>query len=94
MHRGLLTLDTYEFTGTEHRRVFDQPGSGFTEHDTAGRSDGFHPLSHADLFADGGVTHWGGVKFTRNHLSGVESYPELQHDVIMAFEFVGQSLRL
>ena len=60
----------------------DEPCGGLAEHHPAGRCRRFHPLGHADLFADGGVSASARTDLAGNHLTGIQSYPKLQIDTV------------
>ena len=56
-------LDVNEFGVAQHGHVLDQPRGRLAEHHSARWRDGLHPLGHADLLADGGVTRCGWNRF-------------------------------
>ena len=62
----------------EHDALLNQPRSGFTEHHSAGRRDRLHPLRHADLLTDRGVTPRPRTHFAGDHLTGIQPDPQLQ----------------
>ena len=80
-YRILGTLDVNQFGVTEHGGCVHQPCRRVTHHDPARRRHRLHPLRHPDLFTDCGVGHWAGADFAGDHLTGVESDPQLQGDL-------------
>ncbi len=50
----------------------------------------FHPLRHADLLTNGGVTERPRTDLTGDHLTGVKSHPQLQIDLVAVFDLSGK----
>jgi hypothetical protein len=71
--------------------VLDQPCGGLREHHRARGRHRFHPLRHADLLTDCGVTEWARTDFTGDHLTGVESHSQLQIHTVAVFDLGGQT---
>ncbi len=57
----------------QFRAALHQPCAGLTQHHAACRSDGFHPLCHADLVTDRCVTARAGPDLTRDNLAGIDT---------------------
>ena len=57
--------------------MFDQPRGGLTQHHATGRRRRLHPLCHADLLTNGRVSERARTDFTGDHLTGIESHPQL-----------------
>jgi len=74
----VATLDPHELRLTQVSRRFDEPCGGLAEHHPAGPCDGLHPLGHADLFADRGVSRGARGHFTSDHLAGIQADTQLQ----------------
>jgi hypothetical protein len=72
----LSTLDADHVRFTKHRGVFDESGSGLTEHHPRRRSDRLHPLSHPGLLTDSGVTERPRTDLTGYHLSAVQAHAQ------------------
>ena len=76
-NRNVGTLDLHQLRIAQHHRVADQPGRRFAQHHPARRGNGLHPLGHADLLTDGGVTRCARADFARDHLTGIQPDPQL-----------------
>jgi hypothetical protein len=85
---GAFDVDTLGVT--EHRRAFDQPRGGCTEHHSTGRRHGFHPLRHSHLLTNRGVTQRTRAVLTGNHLPGIETHPQPQTHTVTAINLNGQ----
>ena len=77
-HRRVGTLDLNQLRFAESRSALNQPRGRRTEHHSARRCRRFHPLRHADLLTDGGVTERPRTDLTGDHLTGVQSHPQLE----------------
>src|SRR6185312_16559002 len=53
-----------------------------------------HPLSHSDLLPDRGVTVRPRTDLTGDHLTGVQTDPQLQLDTVAVLDVDGKPLRL
>ena len=84
------TLDLNQLRVTEHRRALDQPCGGGAEHHPTRRCRRFHPLGHADLLTDRGVTRAARTDLPGDHLPGVQPDPQLKLDTIAAGDLLGQ----
>ena len=70
-HRVGGALDCEQLAVAEFRDALHQPSAGLTQHDTARRRDGLHPLREAHLIADRGVARR--ADLTGDHLTGVDA---------------------
>ena len=80
--RFVSTLDLHQFRLAEISGAVDESRGGRAEHYPAGRRGRLHPLRHADLFTDGGVTESAGTYFAGDDLTGVEPDPHLEVDAV------------
>jgi hypothetical protein len=72
------TLDLNQLRFAESRRALNESRCRRTEHHPTRRCRRLHPLRHADLLANGGVTRSAGADVTGNHLAGVQAHPQPQ----------------
>ena len=72
------TFNLNQLRLAESRRALDEPRRGRAEHHPTRRGHRFHPLRHPDLLTDGGVTERPRTDLTGDHLTGVQSHPQLQ----------------
>jgi hypothetical protein len=78
----------------ESRSALDKSRRGLTEHHLTRRSDRLHPLRHADLLTDGGVTERSRTDLTGDHLAGVKSYAQLKVHTVTGVDVDGERLGL
>ena len=83
-HRILGTLDVHQLRLTQHRRTLNQARSRCTEHHPTRRRHRLHPLRHAHLLTNRGVTPSTRTDLTRNNLPGIEAYPQPQVNTVVA----------
>jgi hypothetical protein len=76
------SLDLHQFRLAQRGNVFDQPRRRLAEHHSTRLRDGLHPLSHADLTADCGVTAWPGADLTRDDLARAQAHSQLDGDIV------------
>ena len=88
--RLFSTFDLDHLGFTKERDAVDQACSRSAEHHPARRGDRFHPLRHADLLADGGVTKGSRTDFAGDHLAGVQADPQLEIDAVALVNVVGE----
>ena len=74
-HRFRAAFDVHQLAFTQHRGSSDQSRGGLAEHHSTWRSDRFHPLGHADLITDGGVTERARTDFTGDDLTRIQAHP-------------------
>jgi hypothetical protein len=84
-HRRIEILDADRLLVAEDGGVFDQPGGGLAEHDTARLCRRFHPLCQTHMLAHGGVTHCTRGDFACDDFAGVESDAHAEIDGVLAF---------
>src|SRR6202007_2911896 len=72
-------LDVHNLALTQGNSILDEPYGRLTEHDTARRCHGFHPLGHAHLSTDRGVPEVAGADLAGDHLTGIQAdaYPQI-----------------
>ncbi len=71
---GLIgTLDAHHLRLTQSRSTLNQPCGGPAQHHRTRHSDRLHPLRHAHLLTDRGVTESGRTDFAGDHLTGVQA---------------------
>jgi len=66
-------LDAHQLRIAQFRAALHQPCAGFTQDHATCRSDGFHPLCHADLVTDRCVTARAGPDLARDNLAGIDT---------------------
>ena len=67
--RDFAALDVYKLALAEVHGVFNESRGRLAKHHSARRRDRLHPLRHADLFADCGVTGNARADFAGDDLS-------------------------
>ena len=80
--RSTGAFNAHKFRSAKVHHVLDEPCRRFAEHHTAGRCNRFHPLRHADLITDRGVTEGTGADFAGNNRTGVQADTNLEVDFI------------
>ena len=84
-HRNIAALEVHLLGVGQQGGVLNKSGGGFAEHHPARRRHRFHPLRHPDLLTDCGVGERSRTDFTRDHLTGVQSHPQLEvHTVALS----------
>ena len=78
----------------ESRSALNESRGRRAEHHSTRRRGRFHPLPHADLLTDGGVTETSRTDLTGDHLTGVKSHPQLQIHTVAGVDADGKPLRL
>ena len=92
---GLVgTFDAEHLWLGESRRALDKSRRGRAEHHPTRRCHRLHPLRHADLLTDGGITERSRTDFTGDHLTGVKSHAQLQIHAVALLDVDGKPLRL
>src|ERR1700758_1822622 len=78
-HTLVNTLDAHNLALPQGNSILDEPCGRLTEHDTARRCHGFHPLGHAHLSTHRGITEVGGAALAGDHLTGLQAdaYPQI-----------------
>ena len=71
-------LDVHHLGVAQRRRALNQSRGGRAEHHPTRRRHRLHPLRHPDLLTDRGVTQSARTDLTGDHLTGVQSHPQLQ----------------
>jgi hypothetical protein len=72
--------------------VIDKPRSGLAQHHRTRRRNGFHPLRHADLVTDGGVTQSPRTDLPDDHLTRIQADAKLQCDAVESVDLLRQPL--
>ena len=94
-HRSIDTLDVHQLRFTQYRAVLlDQVRGGLAEHHPTRRGDRLHPLRHPDLLTDRGVTQRARTDLTGDHLTGIQSDPQLQIHTVTVSDLDGEPLGL
>src|ERR1700758_1462647 len=83
-HTLVNTLDAHNLALPQGNSALDEPCGRLTEHDTARRCHGFHPLGHAHRFTDRGVTEMSGTDLAGDHLTGIQADAYPQNDAVSA----------
>jgi hypothetical protein len=93
-HRRVRTLDLDELNFTQSCSALNKPRSRPAEHHPTWRSHRLHPLGHTDLLTDGGVPERPGTDLPGDHLTGVQSHPQLQFYTVALSHVDCKPLRL
>src|ERR1700682_2113085 len=93
-HSFIGTLDMDHLWSAQERDAVDQACGRSAEHDPTRRSHRFHPLCHAYLLADGGVTKCSRTDFAGDYLARVQTDPQLALDAVALGDVVGEPLDL
>ena len=94
-HPSIDTLDVHRLVFTQHRAfLLDQVRGGLAEHHPTRRGDRLHPLRHAHLLTDRGVTESTRTDLTGDHLTGIESDTQLKVYTVALSDVDGKPLGL
>ncbi len=93
-HRLVGTLDLNHLGFAQSRSALNQSRGRRAEHHPTRRCHRFHPLRHADLLTDGGVTERSRTDLTGDYLTGVKPHPQLQIHTVALLDVDGKPLRL
>ena len=92
--RFVRTLDFNHLGLAERRYAINQPGRGRRKHHATRRSDRFHPLRHAHLLTNSGITKSARTDFTGDHLARVQAHPQPQLHTVAVYDIDRKPVRL
>ena len=91
-HHCVAAFDVNQFGLTEHNGVSHQLRGRIAQYHPTRRCHRLHPLSHADLLTDGGVSQRPRTDLTGNHLAGIEAYPQPEVHAVKVSDVDGKPL--